>query len=301
MTDNKPAENKDKITSVIARETDGNIQITFTVPFSLIKTAEDETIKEFAKDAEIPGFRRGMAPLSKVAEKIPQTKLIEHSLSHILPKALSEAVTENKLKIAVYPKFELVSAKENEPWQIRGVTCELPEVVLGDYKKAITGAGRASSLWTPDKGKPEEKKEPTREEKEQTVIKALLDNVKVTIPRILIEDEADSRLSNLLARLEKLGLALESYLSSIGKSAEDLRADYANQAKDAISLDLILSKVAETEGIKIEPKEVDAAIGINQAAAQIKNESEEELASRKRLVESILKRRAALDFLIGLS
>jgi FKBP-type peptidyl-prolyl cis-trans isomerase (trigger factor) len=291
----------DKITSVIARESDGNIQITFTIPFSVVKTAKEETIKEFAKDAEIPGFRKGMAPPEKVAEKVSQSKLIEHSLSHILPKALAEAVTENKLKIAVYPKFELISADEGKDWQIKGTTCELPEVDLGDYKKAITGASRAESLWTPDKGKPEEKKEPTKEEKEQIVIKALLENVKVTIPKILIEEEADSRLSNLLARLEKLGLALESYLASMGKKAEDLRAEYANQARQAIALDLSLSKIAEAEAIKIDQKEIDAALNMSQAAKEGKDENPEDLESRKRYIESILKRRAALDLLISLA
>ncbi|OGM84939.1 hypothetical protein A2421_00265 [Candidatus Woesebacteria bacterium RIFOXYC1_FULL_43_18] len=290
----------DKITSVIARETDGNIQITFTVPFSVIRKEEDETLKEFAKDAEIPGFRKGMAPIAKVAEKIPQSKIVEHSLGHILPKALSEAVTVNNLKIAVYPKFELISAEEGKDWQVRGITCELPEVNLGDYKKAVQGAFRASTLWTPDKGKPEEKKELSAEQKEQVVIKTLLENVKITIPAILIEEEADSRLSNLLSRLEKLGLALETYLSSIGKKAEDLRADYANQAKDAIALDLILTKIAQEEDIKVDPKDVDSAMGVAQVSKTSENGTPEDPEGRKRLLESILKRRGALDFLIKL-
>ena len=122
----------------------------------------------------------------------------------------------------------------------------------------------------------------------------------ITIPQILIEDEADSRLSNLLSRLEKLGLALESYLASIGKKPEDLRADYAKQAKEAIALDLILSKIAAEEDIKIDQKDIDGAMGMNQTANQIKDQSPEDLEQRRRLIESILKRRAALDFLLGL-
>ena len=287
----------DKITSVIAKEQGGDIQITFTIPSSVISTAKAETIKEFAKDAEIPGFRKGMAPLEKVAEKIPQAQLIEHSLSHLLPKALAEAVTENKLKIAIYPKFELISAEEGKDWQIRGTTCELPEVTLGEYKKAVTGALRADSIIVPGKDK---KEEPTREQKEGVAIKALLDSVKIEIPKILIEEEADSRLSSLLARLEKLGLALEGYLAQIGKKAEDLRADYATQARDAISLDLILNKIAETEGIKVEEKDIDGALAMSQATTQGKKESEEEVANHRRYIESILKRRSALDFIISL-
>lgn len=293
----------DIITSVIARESDGNIQITFTIPFDLIKKAEEETIAELAKDVEVPGFRRGMAPIAKAAEKIPQSKIVEHSLAHILPKALSDAVTENKLKIAIYPKFELVSAEEGKDWQIRGVTCELPEVTLGDYKKEIAGALRADSIIVPGKDKPEgsESEETTRAKKEGIVIKTLVSIVKITIPKILIEEEADSRLSNLLSRLEKLGLALESYLTSIGKKAEDLRADYANQAREAIALDLILSKVAEAENIKIGEKEIDAALNMSQISQKVASENSEEIESRKRLLESILKRRSALDFLINLS
>lgn len=300
MTDQK-IPSGEKITSVIAKEDNGNIQITFTIPFAEIKQAQSEVIKEFAKDTEIPGFRKGMAPLDKVEAKIPQSTLIEHSLSHLLPQALADAITENKLQIAVYPKFELVSAKDGEAWQIRGITCELPKVTLGDYKKVVSGASRASSLWTPDKGKPDEKKEPTREQKEQIVISALLENVKINIPQILIEEEADSRLSNLLSRLEKLGLALESYLASIGKKAEDLRADYAKQAKDAIALDVILTKIADEENLKIDQKEIDGALNMSQVNQKDTNTSPEEIENRKRLLESILKRRAALDFLINLS
>jgi FKBP-type peptidyl-prolyl cis-trans isomerase (trigger factor) len=287
----------DKITSVVAREADGNIQITFTIPFSEVKKAEDETIRELAKDAEIPGFRKGMAPLSKVAEKISQSTLIEHSLSRILPKALAEAITDQKLKIAVYPKFELISAKEGEAWQVRAVTCELPEVNLGDYKKVIEGAGRASGIWTPTKGRPEEKRQLSAGEKEHLVIKTILENIKVTVPSILIKEEADSRLSSLLSRLEKLGLALESYLASIGKKAEDLRADYARQAREAITLDLTLSEIAEVEGLTVDQKEIESALKLSQVAS---NEKPEDLEKRKRLVKSVLRRRKALDFLINL-
>lgn len=286
-----------KITSVIAREEDGNIQITFTIPFELIKKAQDETVEEMAKTAEIPGFRKGMAPISKVREKISQSTLVEHSLSHILPKALADSINENKLKIAIYPKFELVSAEDGKDWQIKGTTCELPEVTLGDYKKAIQGASAPSKIIVPGKT---EVKEPTKEEKEQMVIKALLENVKITIPKILVEEEVQSRLSNLLGRLEKLGLALESYLSSIGKTVEQLRTEYETQSKDAIALDLILSKVAEEEGLKVSEAEVDAALNMSTASTNQTVEDKEDIESRKRLLTSILLRRQALDHLISL-
>lgn len=293
---NKPIQ-KSEITSVVAKEANGNVQITFTIPYALVKNAEEETIKEFAKDIVVPGFRKGNAPLEKVREKVQKNELIQHALGHILPPALAEAVEKNKLRIAIYPKFELIKSEENENWEVRGTTCELPEIDLGNYKEAIKGAFRASNLWTPAKGEPEKPKEPTREEKEQLVVKTLLESIKIDVPQILIEEESDSRLSNLLARLEKLGLALESYLASSGKKPEDLKAEYAIQAKEAISLDLILTKIAEVEGLKVDEKEVEEALKMSQNT----NTAHDDPESRKRLITSILKRRMALDFLINLT
>lgn len=278
----------DKITSVIARETDGNLQITFTIPYILVKKAQEETVIEMAKDIEVPGFRKGMAPLNKVMEKIPQNTLIEHSLSHILPKALADTISENKLKIAIYPKFELIKAENGQDWQIRGVTCELPEFELGEYKKIVQG--EKSHFAKASRG-----------EKETMVIKTLVENIKFTIPKILIEEEVANRLSNLLSRVEKLGLAIEGYLSSIGKTVETLRAEYELQAKDAITLDLILTKVAMEENLKVSGTEVDAALNMSISTTNPKVEDKEDLESRKRMIESILKRRQALDFLIALA
>lgn len=295
MTDKKPAEQK--ITSVVAREENGNIQITFTIPWDIIQKSQEDTLLEFAKDIEIPGFRKGTAPMNKVREKVSQSQIIEHSLGHLLPKALSEAVTENKLKIAIYPKFELLTAKDNESWQIRGITCELPTVELGEYKKEVVGALRAKSIVTDSN----DTKTPSNEQKESTVLKTLVESIKIKIPNILIEQEADSRLSSLLARLEKLGLALESYLGSINKKAEDLRAEYATQAREAISIDLALNKIAEEEKLTVEAKELEGALQISETSNPIKKESPEEQEDRKRMIESILRRRKALDFLISLA
>jgi FKBP-type peptidyl-prolyl cis-trans isomerase (trigger factor) len=288
-----------KITSVIARESNGNIQITFTIPYGNVEEAKKDTLAEMAKDVDIPGFRKGKAPLERVKDAIPEKKIIEHALGHILPKALGDVIEEHKLKLVIYPKFELVSADSGKDWQIRGVTCELPNIELGDYKNGVIGALRASNIVVPGKESPSQDEEHAK--REQTVISTLLETIKVAIPQILIEEEADSRLSNLLSRLEKLGLTLESYLASIKKTPEDIRAEYLNQAKAAIALDLILTKVAEAEGLTVEEKELEAAAKISEASQEPKSESKAPAEETKRLLESILKRRKALDFLINLS
>lgn len=289
--------NTNSITSVIAKQEDGGIQITFTIPFEIIEKERQESLKEYAKEVEIPGFRKGMAPLDKVAEKIPAESLIEHTLRHILPRALADAIVKHNVKPAIYPKFELVSAKEKEDWQVRAVTCELPEVNLGDYKQAITGALRAKNLWVPgkDKGKEETK---SQEVKQQEVIKALLESVKVNIPNILVEEEVNARLSNLLDRIEKLGLTLESYLASLGKTPETLRAEYAASAISTISLDLALEKIAEEQKITAAEAKIDEVIKTSSEDPKMRQKLN--TPEQRRLVGGIIRRRAALDYLTTL-
>ena len=295
MSENK-TQNSKKVSSTLARSDDGTIQITFTIPYSEIKETQDKVVDELKKDIEIPGFRKGNAPKEKVAERIPQNTLLERTLSKILPKLVGDAIKEHKITPVIYPKFELIKAVPDEDWQIRAVTCELPKIDLGDYKKEISGKARADKLWVP--GKDDKKKEASREEKEQEIINILLDSVKVTIPKVLIEEEVNSRLAKLLERLEKLGLSLDSYLSSIGKTAVVLRQEYEKASNDALAIDLILSEIALQENLSADPKEVDAAV--NAAKADPKLAEELDTPERRRFIEVILKRRKALNSLISL-
>lgn len=292
-----PSKWEKPVNTVLAKGEDGSIQITFTIPFEIVKQEREASLEEYAKEMEIPGFRKGMAPIEKVAEKVPAESLIEHTLRHILPRALADAIVKHAIKPAIYPKFELVSAKEGEDWQVRAVTCELPEVELGDYKKTITGALRAKNLWTPDKAK--EKAAPlTKEEKEQEIIKALLDNVKIKIPPVLIEEEVNARLASLLERIEKLGLTLESYLASLGKNPEALREDYALQAKNTIMLDLALEKIATEEKITADEAKVDETIKTSSEDEKIRERLN--TPEQRRLIAGVLRRRSALDSLASL-
>jgi len=275
-----------KIISTVAKEEGGNIQITFTIPYALVLSSQEKVIQEYAKEAEIPGFRKGNAPIEKVKEKIPETTLTEKSLANILPQALSSVINENKIRPAIYPKFELISAKENENWQVRAITCELPMVILPDYEKLIK------------EGIIKTAKEISKEEKEQKAIKILIESIKINIPNLIITEEVDARLSSLLQRIEKLGLSLEGYLGSVGKNPEKLREEYELQAKNTISIELILNEIIKDRKIEVSDKEVDQAI--KAASADPKLAESLNSPEQKRYIQSVLARRGALDYLISL-
>lgn len=298
MSENKP--NK-TVSPTIAREDNGNIQITLSIPYKDVLEAKKSALEEIAKNIEIPGFRKGNAPISQVEKNVTESKVLEKALGKILPKAFSDIVEKENIKPIVYPKFELINAKENEDWQVRATTCELPNVELKDYKKLISDEAKTKSIWTPGKEDPkksEEEKEKTPEEKEQEVIKILLDNIKINIPKILIDQEVDNRLSQLLDRIEKLGLNLESYLASVGKNPEILRKEYELQSQNTIVLDLILQKIAVEDKIAVDEKEIDGLIKATSADPKLAESLN--TPEQKRFIRSIILKRKALESLVSL-
>lgn len=289
-----PKENKDTI--VVAKTDDGSVQINFSIAYADIVRERLKVEKELAENVDIPGFRKGKAPMEKALAKIPEGEIIEHTLQHILPALLGKAIQEHKLRLAIYPKFELLKANKDEAWEIRALSAEFPEVELGNYKEIIASEARSNALWTPEKGEKDKPLAP--DQKQQIVMKALLESVKVTIPTMLIEEETNSRLGQLLERIERLGLNLDSYLASIGKTVELLRSEYEKQSRDTLTLDLILNKVADTEGIAVSKNELEEAISASSADQNLSQQLQN--PEQQRIVESILRKRKALDFLTSL-
>lgn len=298
MPKNRPKESINKTQAVVAKLDNGTIQITFTIPYTKIVSTKKEALEELAKDTEVKGFRKGKAPIEKVESQLSKSTVIEKTLAKILPQLLAESIKENNLKPAIYPRFEIVKSEENEDWQVRATTCELPQIELGDYKTIISGALRAKNIWTPEKGKSEDKKEITSEEKQQIVINTLLENTKAKIPNLLIEEEVNGRLSKLLERIEKLGLNLESYLSSVAKTPESLRSEYEKQVEESYTVELALEKIAEEEKITVEPSKIEGMI--NTLKADQKLSENINSPEQKKTIENILKRQATLERLSSL-
>ena len=295
MSDKK--ETKKEISWTVAKTPDGTVQINFTIPQKIVTKSLDEAISVLGKDIEVPGFRKGKAPADKVKSAIPQQTLIEKALSSVMPQAIGSAIDKEKLKPVMYPKLELIASPEDADWQIRATTAEMAEIKLGDYKKDVRGALSAKTLWTPDSGKDKnEKVELTLEQKEQIAIETLINSVKIDPPKILVEEEVNRRLSQLLERIEKLGLSLDGYLASVGKTTDAIRKDYEKDATEALKLDLILTKIASTEKIKIEKAQVDEAIKASSADPKLQESLD--TPQQRAAIEAVLRKRMALASLI---
>lgn len=266
---------------------DGTIELRLTIPWDKIKITWNVIVEEMVKSTNLPGFRKGKAPKKLVEEKLDKVKIREEVVRNLLPPTYLLAVKTHNLKPVIDPRIhiegELVEGKD---WEFHALTCEAPAVDLAGYKEEVKKVTAKSKIVLPGK----EQEAPKFDE----IVKALRDSTKVSIPQILIEREADRLLSQTLDEIKRLGMTLDQYLSSTKRTAEDLRAEYANKAQDDLKLEFVLQEVAQTEKISVEESEIEKTIN------DAKPEEKQSLQANRYLLASIIRQQKTLDFLKSL-
>lgn len=274
-------------TSTIKREQDGTIILTITIPTDTVKKTQASVMESVVKNAELPGFRKGKAPRKLVEESVNPQKLSEETLKQLLPQGYMEAVKTHSLRPIMNPKIHVEKLEDDRDWVFTATTAEMPEITLKDYKKAIKDVTAKSKIVIPGK----EQKSPSMDE----IMKAFLEQVEITLPKILVDQEADRLLSQTLDEIKRLGLTLDQYLASTGKSPEQLRAEYEAKAASDMKFEFALQKVSEAEKITVGEKEIDEALQKAKDPQERTN-----LEQNRYLLASILRQQKTLDFLRSL-
>lgn len=249
----------------IKKQTDGTIEITITVLKKTVDQFYHQALETLTKEAEIKGFRKGKAPKNLVEKNLGKQKVYQKAIEKIVSQAYLEAIKQNNLKPIVAPKVELLSAKDGQDWQIKITTTERPPIDLGKWKEETRKELAAEKIWVPGKensspsGEPEDQAK-NQNQKLEKIFTALLKCVQIKLPPSLIEEEANRMLSRLIDQTNKLGLTIDQYLNSIGKTNEVLRQEYATQAQKTLKLEFILDEIANQEGIQIKDEEIEAMI-----------------------------------------
>ncbi len=269
------------------RKEDGTIELFITISQNEIRPVREQIINTAVQQAEIPGFRKGKAPRTVVEPTLDQGKIREEVLRKLLPEAYVKAVEANNLKPIMNPNIHVEKIEEDGEWTVHAVTCEMPEVKLGKYKEEIKKVTAKSKIILPGK----EKQEPAMDE----IMKALLANVEVKVPAILVSQEVDRLLSQTLDEIKRLGLTLDQYLSSTGKTPETIREDFAQKAANDITMEFTLQKIAEAEKITVENTEIEEAIQKSSSPIE-----KDQLEKNKYFLASLIRQQKTLDFLKNL-
>ena len=95
-----------------------------------------------------------------------------------------------------------------------------------------------------------------------SVLKIASDNASVDVPDIMIDNRVNNMLNELSLSLENNGMNMDQYLKYSNSDIAALRETYRESAVEAVKTDLVLEKIAQTEDIKVENKEVDTEIAM---------------------------------------
>lgn len=107
-------------------------RLSVALPMAEIEREVDERLKRLTRTVKMHGFRPGKVPLKVVAQQYgPQVR--QEVLGDALQKSFGEAVRQQNLKVAGYPRFDAKPPSEGAAEFEYSATFEVyPEVTLGD-------------------------------------------------------------------------------------------------------------------------------------------------------------------------
>ena len=97
-------------------------------------------------------------------------------------------------------------------------------------------------------------------ETEENAIKTVCDATDIEIPSGMIETEVENMMKDVETRLSYQGLNLKQYLQMVGKSEEDMRKEFEEQAKVSVKSRLVLDAIVKAEKIEASEEEIEEKI-----------------------------------------
>ena len=111
-------------------------RLSVTLPAADIATEVESRLKRLTRTVRMQGFRPGKVPL-KVVERQYGPQVRQEVVGDAVQKSFGEAVRQQNLRIAGYPRFEVAPLSEGAAeFQYSAVFEVLPEIVVGDISKA---------------------------------------------------------------------------------------------------------------------------------------------------------------------
>jgi trigger factor len=108
-------------------------ELELEIPAEEVTKKIENVAKEFARIANVPGFRRGKAPVSLIRRKFADDIKAE-VLQSLVPERVEQAVAEQKLTPVSQPQVDKLDFNEGQALKFRAVFEVLPEFELGNYK-----------------------------------------------------------------------------------------------------------------------------------------------------------------------
>lgn len=111
------------------------VALTIEVETDKVVDAVSKAYREYAKFVNVPGFRKGKAPLSFVRQRVPESDVRQRAAEILVEPAYQEALRTQEIQPVASPKLELLQLEfADKPFIFKALVPLAPVVELGSYK-----------------------------------------------------------------------------------------------------------------------------------------------------------------------
>ncbi|MSU45341.1 MAG: hypothetical protein EXS47_01800 [Candidatus Zambryskibacteria bacterium] len=124
---------------------DRELEIIGTITAEKMSLMREKALKKFKDSLELPGFRKGNAPDSLVAQKIGEGALLEEAAEIALSEEYPNVLEEHKIDAIGRPEIQITKIGVGADMEFKVKTALMPDVKLSDYKKVAVSLKRRES------------------------------------------------------------------------------------------------------------------------------------------------------------
>ncbi len=121
------------LTKNITKQPKSVAEITITIPWSDIEGLWGQSVQRVSAELEIPGFRKGQAPVDMVEQRA-SNQIHDDFLKMIMPQALMSALQDTDVVPIDYPQYSDVNFTKGQDLSFKATVTMRPTVAIGDYK-----------------------------------------------------------------------------------------------------------------------------------------------------------------------
>ncbi len=114
-------------------ENKNEVKLEFTVESKIFDEGMKKVFDKNSKYFNIPGFRKGKAPMSIVEKYYGDQIFYEDTFNEIVPAIYDEAIKEKKLDVVSKPNIDIVQIGKGKDLIFTAIVSTKPEVKLGKY------------------------------------------------------------------------------------------------------------------------------------------------------------------------
>ena len=223
----------------------------------------------------IPGFEEQVVGMNVEETKdVNVTFPEDYNAKELAGKAAVFSVKLNKLSVKNVPAIDDELAKDASEFEtLEELKADIREKKLADAQKNIDRTF------------------------ENAVVEAVAANATVEVPNALIEQELDNQMNDFAYRLQMSGMSVEQYAKMMGGDLNTMRQAFKPVAEKQALSNLVITKVAEVEGITVSDEELEAEFTEMAKAYELEIEKIKEMVPTEE-IKSNLQSRKTVKFLV---